>query len=118
MIKGPTYGYGSCDWVLDQVLIKCTLVRIWFEFNLPRNLPVLAPLFTGQWNLYTPNPDSIGHLFVTSHGAGTTIYLLWGFHPQMRSLWLTYIAHHHLAIASIFLVFGHTYRTNFGLSMV
>ncbi|KAK6769157.1 hypothetical protein RDI58_030849 [Solanum bulbocastanum] len=49
-------------------------------------------------------------------GAGTAILtLLGGFHPQTQSLWLTDIAHHHLAIAFIFLVAGHMYRTNFGI---
>ncbi|CAJ1917295.1 unnamed protein product [Sphenostylis stenocarpa] len=38
-----------------------------------------------------------------------------GFHPQTQSLWLTDIAHHHLAIAFLFLVAGHMYRTNFGI---
>ncbi|KAG5576168.1 hypothetical protein H5410_056302 [Solanum commersonii] len=39
-----------------------------------------------------------------------------GFHPQTQSLWSIDMAHHHLAIAFIFLVaFGHMYRTNFGL---
>ncbi|KAL2930975.1 hypothetical protein RDABS01_036385 [Bienertia sinuspersici] len=60
-----------------------------------------GPLFTGQWNLYAQNPDSSSHLF--------------GFHPQTQSLWLTDIAHHHLAIAFIFLIAGHMYRTNFGI---
>ncbi|RYR15553.1 hypothetical protein Ahy_B04g072363 [Arachis hypogaea] len=40
----------------------------------------------------------------------------WGFHPQTQSLWLTDIAHHHLAIAILFLIAGHMYRTNFGIS--
>ncbi|RYR50170.1 hypothetical protein Ahy_A07g036750 [Arachis hypogaea] len=31
----------------------------------------------------------------------------------MQSLWLTDIAHHHLAIAILFLIAGHMYRTNF-----
>ncbi|KAL2934570.1 hypothetical protein RDABS01_017689 [Bienertia sinuspersici] len=62
----------------------------------------LGPLFTGQWNLYAQNPDSSSHLFGTSQGAGTAILtLLGGFHPQTQSLWLTDIAHHHLAIAFI-----------------
>ncbi|KAJ7941079.1 Photosystem I P700 chlorophyll a apoprotein A2 [Quillaja saponaria] len=53
---------------------------------------------------------------VISGGAGTAILtLLGGFHPQTQSLWLTDIAHHHLAIAFIFLVAGHMYRTNFGI---
>ena len=76
----------------------------------------LGPLFTGQWNLYAQNPDSSSHLFGTDQGAGTAILtLLGGFHPQTQSLWLTDIAHHHLAIAFIFLVAGHMYRTNFGI---
>ncbi|KAK9080980.1 hypothetical protein Scep_031013 [Stephania cephalantha] len=76
----------------------------------------LGPLFTGQWNLYAQNPDSGNHLFGTSQGAGTAILtLLGGFHPQTQSLWLTDIAHHHLAVAFIFLVAGHMYRTNFGI---
>ncbi|KAK3038264.1 hypothetical protein RJ639_029852 [Escallonia herrerae] len=37
------------------------------------------------------------------------------FHPQTQSLWLTVMAHHHLAIAFIFLVADHMYRTNFGI---
>jgi hypothetical protein len=37
-----------------------------------------------------------------------------GFHPQTQSLWLTDIAHHHLAIAVLFIIAGHMYRTNFG----
>ncbi|CAN6455230.1 unnamed protein product [Victoria cruziana] len=76
----------------------------------------LGPLFTGQWNLYAQNPTSSSHLFSASHGAGTAILtLLGGFHLQTQSLWLTDIAHHHLAIAFIFLVAGHMYRTNFGI---
>ncbi|GJS25386.1 photosystem I P700 apoprotein A2 [Tanacetum coccineum] len=69
-----------------------------------------------QWNLYAQNPDSSSHLFGTSQGAGTVILtLLGGFHPQTQSLWLTDMAHHHLAIAFIFLIAGHMYRTNFGI---
>ncbi|KAH0437225.1 hypothetical protein IEQ34_026276 [Dendrobium chrysotoxum] len=78
--------------------------------------PRVGPPFYGQWNLYAQNPDSSSHLFGTSQGAGTAILtLLGGFHPQTQSLWLTDIAHHHLAIAFLFLVAGHMYRTNFGI---
>ncbi|RZC81241.1 hypothetical protein C5167_043861 [Papaver somniferum] len=76
----------------------------------------LGPLFTGQWNLYDQNPDSDSHLFGTAQGAGTAILtLLGGFHPQTQSLWLDDMAHHHLAIAFLFLVAGHMYGTNFGI---
>ncbi|KAJ1681143.1 hypothetical protein LUZ63_023637 [Rhynchospora breviuscula] len=89
----------------------------WSNFlDIPPHPQGLGPLLTGQWNLYAQNPDSSSHLFSTSQGAGTAILtLLGGFHPQTQSLWLTDIAHHHLAIALIFLIAGHMYRTNFGI---
>jgi photosystem I P700 chlorophyll a apoprotein A2 len=76
----------------------------------------LAPFFTGNWGVYAQNPDTASHVFGTSQGAGTAILtFLGGFHPQTESLWLTDIAHHHLAIAVLFIVAGHMYRTNFGI---
>jgi photosystem I P700 chlorophyll a apoprotein A2 len=76
----------------------------------------LAPFFTGNWGVYAENPDTAGHIFGTAQGAGTAILtFLGGFHPQTESLWLTDMAHHHLAIAVLFIVAGHMYRTNFGI---
>nr|YP_009340877.1 photosystem I P700 chlorophyll a apoprotein A2 [Palmophyllum crassum]BAW34824.1 photosystem I P700 chlorophyll a apoprotein A2 [Palmophyllum crassum] len=76
----------------------------------------LKPFFTGDWAVYAQNPDSVNHVFSTSEGSGTAILtFLGGFHPQTQSLWLTDIAHHHLAIAVLFLVAGHMYRTIFGI---
>jgi len=76
----------------------------------------LAPFFTGQWAVYAQNPDTASHIFGTSEGAGTAILtFLGGFHPQTESLWLTDMAHHHLAIAVLFIIAGHQYRTNFGI---
>ncbi|MEL6778012.1 MAG: photosystem I core protein PsaB [Cyanobacteria bacterium J06597_16] len=76
----------------------------------------LKPFFTGHWAAYAQNPDTAGHVFSTSDGAGTAILtFLGGFHPQTEAMWLTDIAHHHLAIAVIFIVAGHMYRTNWGI---
>jgi photosystem I P700 chlorophyll a apoprotein A2 len=76
----------------------------------------LAPFFTGNWSVYAENPDTAGHIFGTAQGSGSAILtFLGGFHPQTESLWLTDMAHHHLAIAVIFIVAGHMYRTNFGI---
>jgi photosystem I P700 chlorophyll a apoprotein A2 len=76
----------------------------------------LGPFFTGNWGVYAQNPDTASHVFGTSDGAGTAILtFLGGFHPQTESLWLTDIAHHHLAIAVIFIIAGHMYRTNWGI---
>jgi photosystem I P700 chlorophyll a apoprotein A2 len=76
----------------------------------------LAPFFSGNWSLYAQDPDSLDHIFGSSSGAGSAILtFLGGFNPQTKSLWLTDIAHHHLAIAVLFIVAGHMYRTNFGI---
>ena len=76
----------------------------------------LAPFFSLNWGVYAQNPDTASHVFSTSEGAGTAILtFLGGFHPQTESLWLTDIAHHHLAIAVIFIIAGHMYKTNFGI---
>ena len=76
----------------------------------------LAPFFSGNWTVYAENPDTIDHVYGTSEGAGTAILtFLGGFHPQTQALWLTDIAHHQLAIAVVFIIAGHMYRTNFGI---
>lgn len=38
-----------------------------------------------------------------------------GLEPATGALWLTDIAHHHLALAVLFIVAGHMYRTNWGI---
>jgi photosystem I P700 chlorophyll a apoprotein A2 len=76
----------------------------------------LGPFFSLNWGAYAQNPDTANHVFGTSQGAGTAILtFLGGFHPQTESLWLTDMAHHHLAIAVIFIIAGHMYRTNWGI---
>ena len=76
----------------------------------------LTPFFTGNWSAYAENADTSSHVYNTLTGAGTAILTFkGGFHPQTQSLWLTDIAHHHLAIAVLFIIAGHMYRTNFGI---
>lgn len=73
----------------------------------------LTPFFSGNWKLYAQNPDTSAHIFGSSDGSGSAILtFLGGFHPQTKSLWLTDMAHHHLAIAVLFIIAGHMYRTN------
>jgi photosystem I P700 chlorophyll a apoprotein A2 len=89
----------------------------WDNFmSVPPHPAGLTPFFTGNWGVYAQNPDTAGHVFGTSTGAGTAILtFLGGFHPQTEAMWLTDIAHHHLAIAVLFIVAGHMYRTQFGI---
>jgi photosystem I P700 chlorophyll a apoprotein A1 len=58
----------------------------------------LTPFFTLNWGAYSD--------FLTFKG---------GLNPQTGSLWLTDQAHHHLAIAVLFIIAGHMYRTNWGI---
>jgi photosystem I P700 chlorophyll a apoprotein A1 len=58
----------------------------------------LAPFFTLNWGQYSD--------FLTFKG---------GLNPVTGGLWLTDIAHHHLAIAVLFIIAGHQYRTNWGI---
>jgi len=76
----------------------------------------LRPFFNLDLWKYAQNPDTTEHIFGANEGAGTSILtFVGGFNPQTQSLWLTDIAHHHLAIAVVFIVAGHLYRTNFGI---
>jgi photosystem I P700 chlorophyll a apoprotein A1 len=58
----------------------------------------LTPFWTLNWGAYSD--------FLTFKG---------GLNPQTGALWLTDQAHHHLAIAVLFIVAGHMYRTNWGI---
>jgi photosystem I P700 chlorophyll a apoprotein A2 len=114
-------GFSSLAWTGHLVHVAIPASRGvhvgWDNFlTTPPHPAGLTPFFTGNWTVYAENPDSAEHLFNTSDGAGTAILtFLGGFHPQTQSLWLSDMAHHHLAIAVVFIVAGHMYRTNFGI---
>jgi photosystem I P700 chlorophyll a apoprotein A2 len=114
-------GFSSLAWTGHIVHVAIPASRGihigWDNFlTTPPHPAGLTPFFTGNWTVYAENPDTQAHAFNTSEGSGTAILtFLGGFHPQTQSLWLTDIAHHHLAIAVVFIVAGHMYRTNFGI---
>jgi photosystem I P700 chlorophyll a apoprotein A1 len=58
----------------------------------------ITPFFTLNWGQYAD--------FLTFKG---------GLNPVTGGLWLTDISHHHLAIAVLFIIAGHMYRTNWGI---
>ncbi len=58
----------------------------------------LVPFFTLQWSKYAD--------MLTFKG---------GLNPQTGALYIGDIAHHHLALAVMFIVAGHMYRTNYGI---
>nr|YP_009660620.1 photosystem I P700 chlorophyll a apoprotein A1 [Corallina chilensis]QCS25568.1 photosystem I P700 chlorophyll a apoprotein A1 [Corallina chilensis] len=58
----------------------------------------ILPFFTLNWNEYSD--------FLTFKG---------GLNPVTGGLWLSDTAHHHLALAVLFIIAGHMYRTNWGI---
>ena len=115
------FGVSSLAWTGHLVHVAIPEARGqhvgWDNFlSTPPHPAGLGPFFSLNWGVYAQNPDTANHVFGTSEGAGTAILtFLGGFHPQTEALWLTDIAHHHLAIAVIFIIAGHMYRTNFGI---
>jgi len=115
------FGFSSIAWAGHLVHVAIPEARGqhvgWDNFlSVVAHPAGLGPFFTGNWGVYAQNPDTAGQIFGTSQGAGTAILtFLGGFHPQTEALWLTDIAHHHLAIGCLFVIAGHMYRTNFGI---
>jgi photosystem I P700 chlorophyll a apoprotein A1 len=77
------------EWIINRDLI----IQLYPGFK-----QGLSPFFCLQWQMYSG--------FLTFRG---------GLNPVTGGLWLTDEAHHHLAIAVLFLVAGHIYRTNWGI---
>ena len=115
------FGVSSLAWTGHLIHVAIPASRgqsvRWDNFlSTPPHPAGLSPFFSGNWVSYLENPDGANHVFGTSENAGTAILtFLGGLNPYTKSLWLTDIAHHHLAIAVLFIFAGHMYRTNFGI---
>jgi len=77
----------------EFLLNKALITQIYPSFN-----SGLTPFFSFDWKTYKD--------FLTFNG---------GLNPVTGSLWLTDVAHHHLALAVVFIFAGHMYRTNWGI---
>jgi photosystem I P700 chlorophyll a apoprotein A1 len=112
-------GLGSLAWAGHEIHIGNPINKLLDSGMDPKDLPLphellinrdflaslypsfnegLTPFFTGNWSKYSD--------ILTFKG---------GLNPTTASLWLTDVAHHHLAIAVLFIIAGHMYRTNFGI---
>ncbi|KAG9438398.1 hypothetical protein H6P81_021653 [Aristolochia fimbriata] len=77
--------------IITKLLLNWLGSKMWNPWSNPF-------FFTLNWSKYAE--------FLTFRG---------GLDPVTGGLWLTDIAHHHLAIAILFLIAGHMYRTNWGI---
>nr|YP_009326681.1 photosystem I P700 apoprotein A1 [Membranoptera platyphylla]AMJ16938.1 photosystem I P700 apoprotein A1 [Membranoptera platyphylla] len=112
-------GLGCLGWAGHQIHIALPINKLLDSGISPQEIPLphefmtnrslmselypsfskgILPFFTLNWNEYSD--------FLTFKG---------GLNPVNGGLWLTDIAHHHLALSVLFLVAGHMYRTNWGI---
>ena len=112
-------GLGSLGWAGHQIHVSLPINKLLDAGVDPKEIPLphdlllnraimadlypsfakgLAPFFTLNWSEYSD--------FLTFKG---------GLNPVTGGLWLSDTAHHHVAIAVLFLVAGHMYRTNWGI---
>jgi photosystem I P700 chlorophyll a apoprotein A1 len=110
------FGLGSLGWAGHLIHISVPVNKLLDSGVAPQDIPLpheylfdkafmadmfpsfaqgLTPFFTLNWGAYSD--------FLTFKG---------GLNPVTGGLWMTDIAHHHVAIAVMFLVAGHMYRTN------
>jgi photosystem I P700 chlorophyll a apoprotein A1 len=116
---GGLLGLGCLGWAGHQIHISLPINKLLdsgvsaqelplpHEFLINRDLMIqlypsyakgILPFFTLDWNTYSD--------FLTFKG---------GLNPVTGGLWLSDTAHHHLALAVLFLIAGHMYRTNWGI---
>nr|ASQ40319.1 photosystem I P700 chlorophyll a apoprotein A1 [Cyanoptyche gloeocystis] len=77
----------------EFILNKALMAELYPSFS-----KGLTPFFTLNWSEYSD--------FLTFKG---------GLNPVTGGLWLTDTVHHHVAIAVLFIIAGHMYRTNWGI---
>jgi photosystem I P700 chlorophyll a apoprotein A1 len=109
-------GLGSLGWARHQIHVSLPIDQLLYIGVDPKEIPLphefilnhdilaqlypsfakgLTPFFTLNWSEYLD--------FLTFRG---------GLNPVTGGMWLTNTAHHHLAIAVLFLIVGHMYKTN------
>jgi len=112
-------GLGCLSWSGHQIHISLPVTKLLDAGVAPQEIPLphelifnqelmgqlypsfkkgLLPFFTLNWSEYSD--------FLTFKG---------GLNPITGSLWLSDTAHHHLALAVLFIFAGHMYRTNWGI---
>nr|QJH88313.1 PsaA [Pterocladia lucida] len=112
-------GLGCLGWAGHQIHISLPINKLLDSGVSPQEIPLpheflinrelmcqlypsfskgIIPFFTLNWSEYAD--------FLTFKG---------GLNPVTGGLWLSDTAHHHLALAVLFLVAGHMYRTNWGI---
>jgi len=112
-------GLGSLSWAGHQIHIALPINKLLDAGVSPQELPLPHEFLTNHElmnQLYPSFKQGLVPFFTLEWGAYSDFLTFKsGLNPVTGGLWLTDTAHHHLAIAVMFIVAGHMYRTNWGI---
>ena len=114
------FGLGSLAWaghIIHVAYPTQALLSIGVD---PRVVPTPQVLASSShWLTLLNGPGfTLRNLFCLNWAAlGSGLTTIGGNDPLTSSLWLSDIAHHHLAIGVLFILAGHLYKTDFGLGV-
>ncbi|KAJ1680471.1 hypothetical protein LUZ63_024308 [Rhynchospora breviuscula] len=112
-------GLGSLSWAGHQIHVSLPINKFLDAGVDPKEIPLPHEFIL--------NRDLLAQLYPSFHEGATPFFTLnWskyadfltfrgGLDPITGGLWLSDTAHHHLAIAILFLIAGHMYKTNWGI---
>lgn len=112
-------GLGSLAWAGHEIHIGNPINKLLDSGMDPKDLPDPHELLINREflsSLYPSFKEGLTPFFSLDWAKYSDILTFkGGLNPTTASLWLTDVAHHHLAIAVLFIIAGHMYRTNFGI---
>ena len=124
-------GLGSLSWAGHVIHVSAPVTKLMDAIDAGQPLVLNGKTIASAADIPLPheffNQDLLAQLYPGfSAGVGAFFFGNWaaysdfltfkgGLNPVTGSLWMTDIAHHHVAIAVMFIVAGHMYRTNWGI---
>ena len=112
-------GMGSLAWTGHQIHVTLPITRLLLGNVDFKEIPLPHAFLIDRYFLNQIYPGFAGGLVkllsLDWYDYFGLLTFIGGLNPATGSLWLTDIAHHHLAIAVLFIIAGHMYRTNFGI---
>jgi len=112
-------GLGCLSWAGHQIHVSLPINKLLDAGVAPQDIPLPHEFLTNSSlmaELYPSFAKGVIPFFTLNWGAyADFLTFKGGLNPVTGGLWLSDTAHHHLALAVLFLVAGHMYRTNWGI---
>jgi photosystem I P700 chlorophyll a apoprotein A1 len=111
-------GCGSLGWAGHLIHVSLPVNKLLDSGVKPKDIPLPHEFIDAgkMAELFPSFAEGIKPFFTLNWGVYSDILTFkGGLNPVTGSLWLTVIAHHHVAIAVLFIIAGHMYRTSFGI---